>query len=698
MPDKTITAATDGGFIRATDELPANRGGTDVKVTLPLAPAITFNASDRTGAVDVTAELQAVVDAAAGAEVFIPLGTYLINELIPPVTGLNLRAEPRTVKFTYDSGQRCIFLQTSAQEFDQAVSDVSNVVNPKGEYKTRVTVTDATAFTENDQIFITSDDGIGAMDWNIGEGCRVLSTDIVNHYLYLDRTLALESDYVTTVNVVKIVDSAFTLYGIEFKANGDPWDSSITTRTSCVELRGQPNLDIRKCVFKDIWEDALNLWTTHTGIIEDCEFKDLPNIQNDLSALVTAYGVVLFAGCTDILVRNCLGNRLRHMITTGAQTGAAFNVDNWEFQGIPTYNVIDGCTCYNSYAAAFDQHEAGKHNVYKDCTAINPKEGPSSTDSDGTGISFRCMESTIINFTQIGGKNGIVYLGTEFNRKVTHTINGAVIKNLDTDGNATGIYCSNAEGSTAPSPATTDLQDSPRIIANNITIDRAPRAIYMQAFADLQLNNCGIRDTRNPCDMGYGARLEMYDVKFEFSDNGYQWQNSGVVLIRGLAGETSQVIGDNITIRIDQPSGANNPDYVLKANDSNGTREYDLRKVRIVNYNSEAETSYPTMTDGNATFTPSTAVKNLDNEQYKFLTAAYTLHSKDETVEVTSGTFDVSLPTAPELGKRYNVGNSGAGSTTLNGNGKLISGNATQTILTDENLTVIYNGTHWRII
>lgn len=87
---------------------------------------------------------------------------------------------------------------------------------------------------------------------------------------------------------------------------------------------------------------------------------------------------------------------------------------------------------------------------------------------------------------------------------------------------------------------------------------------------------------------------------------------------------------------------------------------------------------------------------------YVTKTGAYTLTNSDEIVECTSGTFDLTLPTAVGIaGKRFHIDNSGTGVITLlTTSAQTIHGLASGvlTVLQNETYTIVSNGSNWRIM
>lgn len=85
---------------------------------------------------------------------------------------------------------------------------------------------------------------------------------------------------------------------------------------------------------------------------------------------------------------------------------------------------------------------------------------------------------------------------------------------------------------------------------------------------------------------------------------------------------------------------------------------------------------------------------------YREITATDTFAATDYTINTTSGTFTLNLPTAVGItGRIYVAKNSGAGVVTLDGaGGELIDGLATQAIASGASLTVQSTGAGWIII
>jgi ABC-type uncharacterized transport system permease subunit len=81
-------------------------------------------------------------------------------------------------------------------------------------------------------------------------------------------------------------------------------------------------------------------------------------------------------------------------------------------------------------------------------------------------------------------------------------------------------------------------------------------------------------------------------------------------------------------------------------------------------------------------------------------TVAYAITLSDDFIECTSGTFNISLPSALDLkGKIFNITNTGTGVITLTPTGaETIQGDLSQEIYEDESFTLISNGNNWLVI
>jgi hypothetical protein len=85
---------------------------------------------------------------------------------------------------------------------------------------------------------------------------------------------------------------------------------------------------------------------------------------------------------------------------------------------------------------------------------------------------------------------------------------------------------------------------------------------------------------------------------------------------------------------------------------------------------------------------------------YTSKSSNYTLTDNDYTVECTSNTFDINLPTAVgRTGRIYNIKNTGTGTITVKPfDAQTIDGELTQTVSRPNNLQVQSNGSNWIVL
>lgn len=85
---------------------------------------------------------------------------------------------------------------------------------------------------------------------------------------------------------------------------------------------------------------------------------------------------------------------------------------------------------------------------------------------------------------------------------------------------------------------------------------------------------------------------------------------------------------------------------------------------------------------------------------YRTASSATTLSPSDVTVEVLSGTFNISVPaTSVETGHPYEIINNGAGTTTIaSTNGKTFNGASSIVVNTGHSVAIRYNGANYTII
>lgn len=112
-----------------------------------------------------------------------------------------------------------------------------------------------------------------------------------------------------------------------------------------------------------------------------------------------------------------------------------------------------------------------------------------------------------------------------------------------------------------------------------------------------------------------------------------------------------------------------------------------------------ADQTIPQATVGTFTF-PNLIVSGSLSTGYIEKSDSYTITQNDHTINCTTGTFNITLPTAVGIsGRIYNIKNTGTGVITVICDGsETIDGETTQTITQWENLKIQSTATGWIII
>lgn len=119
-------------------------------------------------------------------------------------------------------------------------------------------------------------------------------------------------------------------------------------------------------------------------------------------------------------------------------------------------------------------------------------------------------------------------------------------------------------------------------------------------------------------------------------------------------------------------------------------------------YDAANYTSFTVGSTGGLTITPGAISGNLSiggsfSLPYRAITSASTASATDFTIDCTSGTFTLNLPTAVGIpGRLYSIRNSGAGVITIDPNAaETLDGGATQTLTASQRYLIISTGANW---
>lgn len=320
MPTNTGSSGqflrTDGAGVATWATVSGGGGGTSATLIYPYI----FEASDNTGATDVTSELETLLATANGSPVFIPEGTYLINSLAVSVSiDLHLSSNA-TIVFDYATDNRAIWQRNESDAtLAQTISAITDVVWFHGELVTRLTVGDVTGYARHDVVHIHSQDGWlggGTDNRRLGQSSKVAEVDTVNNYLYLYTRLELGALMTSTPRVRKYTDRTVSINGGVWTANGQ-WDdaelSVQANRRAAIEVYATPRVHIKNATFRKTWAQAIILKNCPFSIVENCKFEKLPNLFCPGGS----------AGTGTVLTITGITNANPGVVTVAAATGLA---------------------------------------------------------------------------------------------------------------------------------------------------------------------------------------------------------------------------------------------------------------------------------------------------------------------------------------------------------------------------------------
>ncbi len=272
---------TDGAGVSSWATVSGGGGGGVGDLIYPYV----FEASDTTGASDVTSELETLLTTAAGAPVFIPQGRYLINSLDVDVSVDLWLSSNAVIVFNYALDNRSFWVRNEdAATLAATISAITDVTWFHGERVTRITLSSVTGYAKGDVVHIHSQDGWledGADDRRIGQSSKVADIDTVNNYLYLYTRLELGSLMTSTPRIRKYTDRTFSINGGIFEANGDYDDATLmvqANRRAAVEIYATPRVSIKNVTFRKLWAQGLILKNCPYSIVENCKFEKLVNL------------------------------------------------------------------------------------------------------------------------------------------------------------------------------------------------------------------------------------------------------------------------------------------------------------------------------------------------------------------------------------------------------------------------------------
>lgn len=255
-----------------------------------------FDATDKTGATDVTSELETLLGTADGELVYIPSGTYKLSNL-NVAYDVNVECSPdATFIYDYADNNRAIRQRNEDDGTEeQAISAISHVRWMQKDEVIRLTITDASVYAKGDVIHVHSQDQWldGQTDTRrLGFSAKVVYADPVNNYLYLDRRHPyVDAGLITTSpRVNKYGTKKFSWIGGLFKANGtydDVENGAGGSRRAAIEVSGTPYVKIHDTAFEETLAMGIRIAGCPFWDISRIRGKRLPNLLTDDGTAVT---------------------------------------------------------------------------------------------------------------------------------------------------------------------------------------------------------------------------------------------------------------------------------------------------------------------------------------------------------------------------------------------------------------------------
>lgn len=331
-----------------------------------------FEATDKTGATDVTSELAALLATADGDLVYIPDGVYKLSNLNVAYDVNVSCSSNATFVYDYASDNRAIRQRNEDDATnEQAISAISIVRWQQKEDIIRCTVTDASAYAKGDVVNIHSQDQwLNSQTDNrrLGFSAKVSSVDTINEYVYLDRRHPyVEEGLITTSpRINKYGTKKFTWKGGIFKANGDYDDVSLGVsgnRRAAIEVSGTPYVKIHDVEFEELWSIGIRL--------VGCPFSDISRIRgrrllnlltdndtnititniNTTTGIITTSGAHGFSAGNDIVFWDIVGttelNQRAFRVSSTSLGSNTFRLD--DYYGDDTDPL--GLTGYTAYVS-----------------------------------------------------------------------------------------------------------------------------------------------------------------------------------------------------------------------------------------------------------------------------------------------------------------------------------------------------------
>jgi hypothetical protein len=345
------------------------------------------------GVTDDTAAIQAAINAvqaAGGGVVYLPAGTYIVNN--SAATALSITGSG--VYLTGDGpGQTIIQTNYNAggtgqlhwlvawsggtlPSFGSPTTALTADLNAGiGQAGTSVSVASSAAFTALQVVEIG--DNFSSADGDItnrgelaqitatGAGSLTLANSVTNSYL-TSRSAGVWA-------VPWIYGGG--AYGITFRENPS---LSGTGGNPGIHAQAIQNFRVANCEFGPLDNRAIETATVYGMRVTDCWFHDLTDNQG---ASMFGYGVYL-AGAQNATVGNCTFARFRHAVTTSQSIDGIVWANNI---------TVSGCTAEGAGTATYDTHPPCWDVLFTGCVSMNSRFN--SYNARGTRVRFKACQA-----------------------------------------------------------------------------------------------------------------------------------------------------------------------------------------------------------------------------------------------------------------------------------------------------------------
>lgn len=328
---------------------------------------LVFTATDITGSVDVTAELEALLATADGDVIYIPEGIYRINDL-DVAYSVNIRCAEGAIFKNDEPNSRVIYQRNEGDAtLEQDILVITELRWFSSEMVARLTVTDASVYTKGDVVHIHSQDGwITGDNRRIGQSSKVAEIDTVNNYIYLNQRLELGTLMITSPRIRKYGTKTFIWRGGEFQAGGDTDDRTIGLvlgdRRSCIEVYGTPYVDIQDVKFDGIWAQGITMRSCPYSYINNIQGKNLHNMLTQDETPINITGITIANPCVitmastvglangdDIVIEGVVGTTELNNRQFRVQNLTGTTIELLDYYGDGTSDVTSvGMTVYTS--------------------------------------------------------------------------------------------------------------------------------------------------------------------------------------------------------------------------------------------------------------------------------------------------------------------------------------------------------------